>query len=138
VPKAAKGASVIVHIREQSAGVYIARGHFVEFSSVVSLGDPNSLSESAKAIRSEVERAVEFWSDRMQKQSGANTAIYCYLCGEMVLINTVSEELRKIEGLVPRLADVWQNLFSIESHVPELNLEDSLRFAPSIGLFLEN
>lgn len=133
----ARGSSLvqsIVQVRKRSVGIYIANGEQIEFSSVIPI-TPDSPAESVKSIKSELERALDYWSAR-RNGNVEHPVIPCNLCGDWEVLKVLESGLGQIKMIKTQLADVWVNLFSVADYLPEIKFEDSLQFAAAAGLFL--
>jgi Tfp pilus assembly PilM family ATPase len=58
------------------------------------------------------------------------------LAGEFDKPEELKEYLGKYLKLNVELAQVWQNIFSLEHHTPEVRFNDSLGYAVALGLAL--
>ncbi len=138
VPKGRAAVYAIIHVHKESAGIYITSGQYIEFSGVVPVPPTESLQDRLNSIKSEVLKAVAYWSERSQGTKDESSIIHCYLCGEYEILESLLREIYEIPNIRPSLANVWLNAFSIEEFLPEIPFEESLRFASAVGLFLGN
>jgi len=138
VPKGKAVMSVIIHVHKQSAGIYIANNHLVEFSGIIPISLTDPIELSIKLIKAEFERAIDYWSTKMQKTDSKTDFLPCYLCGEYEIVKNLSEQIYQIPNVRPSVANVWLNAFSIDQFVPDISFEESLRFASAVGLFLSD
>ena len=133
--------SIIAYIHKNSVGIYIASGHLVEFSSVISIPSSSTLEMTSELIGAELEKAIQYWLDKkqkIQKKVDENSPLSCYLCGEYELVESFAKQAFKIPNIKILSANVWRNVFSLDDFVPEIDFEDSLRFASVVGLCLES
>lgn len=138
IPKDSKDISVIIHVHKKSAGIYVANGNVVEFSTVVPISLDEPMADGIKSIKSELTRALEYSSNKLKTIKNKTGITKCYLCGEHEILKDLSIEVSQIEGLAPLLANVWSNIFSIDNYVPEIPFDSSLRMAGAVGLFWQN
>lgn len=138
VPKEVKTLSAIVHVHKESAGIYIAEGQLVEFSSTVLFTANSPLVERARLIKLEVEKAVDYWKSKGASSKRESNILPVFICGEHEVLEILEGELSQIENVKQSLGNVWANAFKIEDYIPTISFEDSLRFSSAIGLFLNH
>ena len=133
-----KGVFVVVNLSSHKAGLYIVTKGIVVFSSTVLLSDDSLAGLAMESfITKEIQKILLFWEThgnvsmkKSQHVSGVRVvgshsnwnAIVEHLIGELT-----------IPVIVP---DVWMNAFSVDTYVPDITKEDSLRFAAAVGLAL--
>ena len=54
--------------------------------------------------------------------------------GKEACVLHLKEYLAEIVGCRADLANVWGNVFDFSEQIPEMNFEDSLDYAPAVGL----
>ncbi|HEY4516012.1 MAG TPA: hypothetical protein VJH67_02380 [Candidatus Paceibacterota bacterium] len=125
--------AVIVHIHLQSVGIYIVKDRVVEFSSAV-LVSMEDATLALKVIKSEVLKALEYWSSRLHLIAETDEALHCFVCGRHDIGKQLVFEIGEASGMTAELAQVWNNLFSLREYIPEISFEDSLKYPSAIGL----
>jgi Tfp pilus assembly PilM family ATPase len=136
IPTSYDKAATIVHLHKQSIGLYIVYDGLVIFSSVLPIQKSESIKDKSELIKTELSRAIEYSS---AKTSGIakEQDLPCYICGEYENAVDLSKELSSISHIVQQTPDAWVNVFSVDDYIPDISFEDSLRFAPAIGLFID-
>lgn len=156
VPKDNKQSVLVTHIKDDKASFYIVTGRTVQFSSTVDiqgggvtmlLDDSDNTKEYSeekqdelngfdmKILVREIKKILTYWkSHEGQKEDAAIQAIY--------LTGTIAEEIKLTDyisnsiSLPVEVSNVWQNAFSFDATIPNMERSDSLRYAAAIGLAL--
>jgi type IV pilus assembly protein PilM len=99
-----------------------------------------SLFNVFSVIKDEIEKFNEYWSKEVQKtrmgHSGRLDKIV--LCGKCSALPGLAGHIGQNLKAEIVVADVWQNAFSIEDFLPDLNFLDSLDYASVVGLALSS
>ncbi len=83
----------------------------------------------------ELQLRLRYWDNQItEKQKPKITKIV--LCGGGANIKGLAQYCESALEVKVELANVWQNVFSLEDYVPEINMGQSLGFATVIGLAL--
>ena len=86
----------------------------------------------------EIRRHYRFWDTRRDEGGRRITPINrIYLCGGAVGLKGLPEHVARVLQVPVRVADVWQNLFSFEHHIPRVDHTSSWQYATAAGLLLE-
>lgn len=144
VPHGHSGAHIIAHFTTRKAVISVVLDGVVSFASTVT-HTPEKDSDSIELgiVRDELSKVVSYWhSDqrvRTKEKSKIKSIIVSGAVGNMLdLPDYISKNL----NLPSRLANVWQNAFSVDEVIPEISFNRSLVFATASGLalrpFLEN
>jgi type IV pilus assembly protein PilM len=89
-------------------------------------------------IKQEISKLFVYWKTHSLSLSGENDVIEkIILCGKDTALPAVDEYVAGISGIKTEVANVWQNLFSLESYIPPMNYKDSLDYATAIGLLID-
>ncbi len=96
-----------------------------------------ALISPVSAIASELGVRIQYWTTRDVKKlnQGFDGII---LCGGSSNLKGLPGYLREILGVPVEHADVWQNAFSTDTHVPEIDKRHSFGYATAIGLALSD
>jgi type IV pilus assembly protein PilM len=86
------------------------------------------------SIVSELRTRIQYWNSRRTESNHEIKAII--LCGGSVNMKGLPEYLTENLGVEAKRADVWQNAFSIDEHVPPIAKRYSYGYATAIGLAL--
>ncbi len=101
-------------------------------------GDSNEVYEALlptiAALRDEIATRIAYWDSR--HQDTAHTIQGVILCGGSVNLAGLPEYLTEVLGIETERADVWQNAFSVQTHIPPLTRRYSYGYATAIGLAL--
>lgn len=142
--------SLLVHfLKDKTIIAVVADGH-VRFSTVVShnIDDANKILKSHEgekivesvellAVKDEIKKVCAYWlskDDRAQKGSKGIKSLV--VSGHVSEMADIAEYLGKHIRVPAFLGNVWQNAFSAAEHIPEIEFEDSLRFATASGVAL--
>lgn len=95
------------------------------------------LLNSVSVLRDEITKHFIFWHTNKDKNGNDRPPIRkIILCGGDSNLKGLAEYFSVSLKSKVQLADVWVNVDNIKKHVPEINFEDSLAFASSLGLAL--
>lgn len=144
---------MLVHFLKDKTIIAIASNGLVRFATVVA-GNPDakkaeailaghegeSIAESVEllAVRDEAKKVLAFWSSKLGPKGTKDpqSVKSLIVSGNVSHISDVAEYLGKHVGVPAMLANVWQNAFSLETFVPNIEFEDSLRYASAVGAAL--
>ncbi len=128
IPKDMVDTACVVHARDNRVAIYLANNRTVQFVTIrnVAKGD------YAQEFLDEYSKFVEYISKYGDPMEGAAKNIY--VCGEfeyakqvILALNANGHKGKSI------LANVWNNVFDVSKHAPDLPYEVSLSFAGSVG-----
>lgn len=149
-------ASLLVHFLKDKAIVAIVSGGIVRFSTTVSfaveIGDKmeksvaahqgEKISESIEllAVRDEVKKVFAYWMSKegVKSQKEPRGIKSVIVTGHVADMSDVAEYLGKHIGAPAVLGNVWQNAFSLDTYIPEIEFEQSLLLAAAVGVALPN
>ena len=105
---------------------------------VAGIGDTkihDALMPTMKAIADEIKTRIQYWNSQ---GSATDDRIIdsIILCGGSVNMKGLPGFFTESLGVKAQRADVWQNAFSIEEHVPPIGKRYSYGYATAIGLAL--
>lgn len=88
-------------------------------------------------LRDSIVKFSEFWQNQSEKYPMKDDKIdKVILCGSVSAIPGFARYLSSSLNLQVEVANVWQNVFSIEKTIPEVDFVDSLNFSDPIGISL--
>lgn len=132
-------AQLIVHVMDKKTGLYVVSSGVVCFTSTISWGGElirnkkvTEVADDIFKLRHEIERVYAYWAQHGEKQ----------LIKSIILSGKDAIAISQISNLSPdpkialRVADVWQNAFSLNHYVPKISFEESLDYAIAAGLAL--
>ncbi len=135
LPKSLNESVMLVHIMNKKTGIYIVCGGVVCFSSTVSWGSQSDQSVDIKTLQNELIRVNEYWISHHPESSKLGQAILVGNdCGKYE--GSIGESLAGSD-LAVSVANVWTNAFSLDSYIPPIMKEQSLKFAVAAGLAME-
>ena len=96
-----------------------------------------SLMNTVSAIKDEVNKLFIYWQTHRNPPGATGKKIEkIILCGRDSNLVGFDEYLSIAVKIPVAIANVWQNAFSYDTHVPEISFLDSLDYASAIGLAL--
>ncbi|TAL48786.1 hypothetical protein EPN83_03255 [Patescibacteria group bacterium] len=129
----------VIHIFSRKVGVYVVRKNAVHFSATIPLS-ANALESGefpwAGELVSEARKVISYWHNENEDESdrrGQPQALI--LSGKFADHPALAAALTPL-GLPLKVADVWENVFSLEQFVPDLSREEAFEYAPVIGAAL--
>lgn len=143
--------ALVVHFMKEKTVIAIVSGSYVRFSTTVANNlesaehilkshEGERIEESVEllAVRDEVKKVYTYWmsKDRPKSKKDVNSVKSLIVSGHVADMSDISEYLGTHVGVPASLGNVWQNAFSLDDVVPEIEFEDSLRFAAAAGAAL--
>jgi hypothetical protein len=132
-------AQMIIHITNKKTGLYIVCGGVVCFTSTIAWGgemirgkNVADIPDDIFSLRHEIEKVYSYWSQHGEMQPIKSIII----SGHDALVISQISHLSPDPHIILRVADVWQNAFSINHYIPKITLEESLDYATAAGLAL--
>jgi len=98
------------------------------------------LVPTISALRQEIEKYILYWQGHYSHIHNKNTGINIkeiILCGGDANLPGLPEYLSLTLKLPVKLANVWRNVFSLDKYIPEIEFNNSLKFATAVGLGLK-
>lgn len=97
-----------------------------------------SLLNALSVLRDEMNRVITYWTTRTNAiGAGSNVAVdVILLSGKDALISGLDQYFSQSLKIPTSVANVWVNVCSFESYIPHIGYEESLSYAPAIGLAL--
>lgn len=93
-----------------------------------------AVASSISVLRDELVRHVTFWNSATGTDVSRDTVERVVIAGGNANMIGLAEYLSGALFLPVVVADVWQNVFSLDHYVPTMPMNESLEFAPAIGL----
>ena len=127
-----KSSNLIVNLSREKTGFYVIEESVVQFSTTFSYGVGEDDSyPNLNDLKEEVHKVFAFWSAR----SGKNIE-KVILCGPGSNKEDFIMKLMSESSVEHNMADAWLNMSPTHSHAPEILDEESVDYAPAIGLVL--
>lgn len=103
------------------------------------LGDDNkdvveAVASSISVLRDELTRHVAFWNSSTGTEIERGSVERVVIAGGNANMTGLAEYLSGALFLPVVVADVWQNIFSLDHYIPSMPMNESLEYAPAIGL----
>lgn len=99
------------------------------------------LVQSVDSLITEIQRHYRFWESSARERSGGKSSERIeriFLCGGAVGLLGLPERISAALQVPVSIADIWQNMFDINEHIPSIERIKSLQFATSAGLLLRD
>ncbi len=129
---------LIINLSSKKTGFYVAEDGIVQFSTTPVFGVGTDGSQTNLAdLRAEMRKVITFWNARTDKHGRPGKKIeQIVLCGHGANDAAFVEKLMEGSEVDHQLADVWLNLSASRDRTPPIPFEESLGYAPAIGLVL--
>ena len=99
----------------------------------------SQLMEIVKPIKDEILKLESYWRTHGAGRSGLSKEIVeIIFVGRDTAVPAVAEFFETTVGIKTTVANVWDNAFSLDDQVPEIDFYHSLDYAGAIGLALGN
>lgn len=123
---------MIVDIGYNRAGIIIARNKLPIFTITIPGGSKNN-----SMVLDECKKQYLFWDTRTNEKGRRIERVSgITICGGSAVEFTKS--LKKVIDVDIKIANIWQNLFSIDDFIPKISSKESLAMATLAGLLLNN
>lgn len=125
---------LIVHYSQNKAGLYVVVDRTVYFSSTVQIR--NSSTDGTDQLSQEIKRLFTYWHALKENVGRDDRKIEeIIMCGEGTTDDIVSY-VSTHNQIKVSIGNVWTNVFDTEKEIPQMSLNDSLKYVVSIGLAL--
>ncbi|MEN9614370.1 MAG: type 4 fimbrial biosis protein PilM, type pilus assembly protein PilM [Candidatus Parcubacteria bacterium] len=96
-----------------------------------------ALLNALSVLKDEINRVVAYWvSHTNTAESGGAQVDAVLLSGKDALISGLDQYFSQSLKIPATVANVWVNVCSFEEYIPHIGYEESLSYAPAIGLAL--
>ncbi len=153
IPRRDDDTYIIVAVRETKIVVAIVSHHVVHFTSTLPMGRDDviasmnktenvkessnkiflSLVSASDSIKEEIQKLFTYWEDRADAK-GDNVK-HIILLGSGAL-HGLNQYLSEVFSIPVHIANAWENTLSFNDTVPPITQEESLDYAPALGLAL--
>ncbi len=93
-----------------------------------------AVASSISVLRDELVRHITFWNSSTGTEVPRDSVARVIIAGGNANMTGLAEHLSGALLLPVVVADVWQNIFSLDHSIPHMPMHESLEFAPAIGL----
>ena len=96
----------------------------------------DALLSTVSVVKDEIATRMQYWNSR---NSGSGRRIESViLCGGSSNLLGLPEYLTECLGVPTMRGNVWENVFSLDNHIPPIDKRHSYGYAAAIGLALRN
>ncbi len=135
LPQTLQDSAMIVHVMNKKTGIYIVCGGVVCFGSTISWGSSPTANSNIKTLLEELTRVNAYWSSH---HSDSSKLDQIFLVGnDCQKYEAQISEAVASEGLSVSVSNVWTNAFSLDSYIPPIIRDQSLKYAVSAGLAMD-
>lgn len=133
IPPHTENTIMIIHIMNKKTGIYIVSGGVVCFTSTVGWGSKTNTDISE--LTKEISRIHTYWMSHGVIKASLDKVV---LLGKDVLLfeNDIRKTVTQL-SLTTTIANVWENAFSLDKHIPQISKEESLDYAVVAGLAMD-
>lgn len=139
------GTDMIVHFMQKKTIIAVVSDGRVLYASTVAYAAGALQAQQAEAVavkesvellsvRDELLKVASYWHSRGRDKKDRIQSVV--VSGDVASMLDVPDYISKHVNIPSRLANVWQNAFSTDDHVPEIPFDKSLEFAAPAGLAL--
>jgi len=135
IPVNETGTCLIVHVGDVRMGFGIICNGALQFTSTVNVGrtaDSSGIDKRQSLLKDEIVKIKLYWQGHNENENEAIKKVI--ISGKAAATPGLKEYLANVAGCPVNLANVWTNVFSFSEQIPEISFEDSLDYAPAIGL----
>lgn len=93
-----------------------------------------AVASSISVLRDELTRHLAYWNNPQQEDVPRDPVERVIIAGGNANMLGLAEYLSGALYLPVVIADVWQNIFSLDEYIPTMPFNESLEYAPAIGL----
>lgn len=126
------GTALVVNFSPEKVGLYVSYGRVVRFTSTIST--KGEYSNNPAFLMQEIKKLYTYWHTLKENVDKPEKEIsHIYVCGEgfddamVSYIGTHSQTPTTV-------ANVWVNAFDINTTIPEIPFNESIKYAASVGL----
>jgi len=142
VPLENEDTFMIVHFGPEKTGIYITRSGLVQFSSDIDVGAKELVGSIhgedqniCTKLKDEIDKHFAYWNMHKSKTEEVHDSISkILLCGENAGEEGLQAFLSKGLRAQVEVANVWTNILSFDRDIPQMNFQESLKYATAIGL----
>jgi type IV pilus assembly protein PilM len=98
-----------------------------------------TLMDTTTALIDEIRRHYRYWDTRRDDEGNKIAGIErIFLCGGAVGLKGLPEQVSGVLQVPVRVGNVWENMFSLDAHIPRVNRIISWQYATAAGLLLRD
>ena len=98
-----------------------------------------TLMDTTTALIDEIRRHYRYWDTRRDESGNRVAGIErIFLCGGAVGLKGLPEHVSSVLQVPVRVGNVWENMFSLDAHIPKVSRTISWQYATAAGLLLRD
>lgn len=132
VPVGTTNTALVINFSPEKVGLYVSYGRVVRFTSTIST--KGEYSNNPAFLMQEIKKLYTYWHTLKENTDKPEREIsHIYICGEgfdEAMVSYIGSHSQTPTSL----ANVWVNAFDINTTIPEIPFNESIKYAGSIGL----
>jgi Tfp pilus assembly PilM family ATPase len=135
VPQNELETCLVILIGDARIGFGIVCNGALQFTSTVNVGNTLGLTDAEKVkslLKDEIIKIKSYWQGHHENDN--ESIKKAIISGKFAANPGLKEYLTDAAGCPVSLANVWTNVFDLNEQIPEMSFEDSLDYAPAVGL----
>ncbi len=132
VPVGTINTALVINFSPEKVGLYVSYGRVVRFTSTIST--KGEYSNNPAFLMQEIKKLYTYWHTLKENIDKPEREIsHIYVCGEgfdEAMVSYIGSHSQTPTSL----ANVWVNAFDINTTIPEIPFNESIKYAGSIGL----
>ena len=98
-----------------------------------------TLMDTTTELTDEIRRHYRYWDTRRDEEGHRIAGIErIFLCGGAVGLKGLPEHISSVLQVPVRVGNVWENMFSLDAHIPTVPRVISWQYATAVGLLLRD
>jgi len=123
---------IVTITRLNKMSMVITRDGNIMFSSVVQM-----MTDNPEEVLGSLKKTISYWNVHMQEVYGVNAPVSAiWVAGGNLKLDQYAKSIKKGAELPVNMANVWENVCSLENYVPPIMNEEALAYSVAIGLAL--
>jgi Tfp pilus assembly PilM family ATPase len=134
------GPYLLMNFGPSMVGINIVDDNVAHYASSISLSSEDIVADlkgsSAQALKEQVNKLLVYWFTNKSDADHKEKIKTVIVTGSYATAPGLIEFLEKHLAIKIKVANVWQNCFSLEEYIPDIKQKDSLNYGIAIGLAL--
>jgi len=98
-----------------------------------------TLMDTTTTLIDEIRRHYRYWDTRRDEEGNRIAGIeQIFLCGGAVGLKGLPEQVAGVLQVPVQVGNVWENMFSLDAHIPKVSRTISWQYATAAGLLLRD
>lgn len=132
---------ILLRFLKDQINVGLVEDGVVQYASIIQVDVEkiinNFESEEAVFLNESLNKILIFWFTSKKDLVQHDKVETALIAGEYATADGLQEFLERKLKIDVNLANVWSNCFSLDEHIPDINKEDSLKYAVAVGLAIK-